>query len=668
MTPPAIPARLGRSVVTAALVLFAVWTLVYQVALLVGLPSTPTLLLSVVIGVGALVLGRRLDPGLPPWLAPLPSGAASLAVLGATVVATGLALAGQRAAALVVALLSAVVALVLTVRTPPTADPDTGNDTGTDTGSDTGSGTEPDTATTPWLWPVGWVAAVVSAGLASLVVRPDGDDAYFVNLSTWVAERGRFPLRDTMISPDLFPALGAHSPPTHSVEGLIGAIARVAGIEAGTAAYVLTAPAATALAVLVLTRLVEEARVPTAPAALLAAVTYLWTTGASGYSFGSFFGVRMWQGKAMLVSIVLPLVLLTGARLVRSGSLRHHLLFGAALVAAVGASNTAVFLAPLLVAGIALAALALRRPRGALRLGAWLAYPLAAGAVSVLLAPASPTVAQRLAEGFTVTSGATTVADPLLTVPGRHGILVVTCLAIGLGALGIRNVVLRLTTTGALVAAGLTLLPGVRDLLSAIGLTAVLWRLWWVVPVPLLLAGLVGAATGRVAERPRVVVAAVAAGAAAVVGLVPLVNGRWVGAEGNGARLASPLSWKVPGGALREARFIESVSEPGDTVLAPWDTSRVLAALSVEVQPVSARRFYLPSYAGTSEAHAGEREVLQVFADERTPQSDTIGEPLELLGVDTACVGRSRGRAIELLEANGFEDVGSKGTITCLRR
>ena len=375
-------------------------------------------------------------------------------------------------------------------------------------------------------------------------------------------------------------------------------------------------------------------------------MTYLWTTGASGYSFGSFFGVRMWQGKAMLVSIVLPLVLLTGARLVRSGSLRHHLLFGAALVAAVGASNTAVFLAPLLVAGIALAALALRRPRGALRLGAWLAYPLAAGAVSVLLAPASPTVAQRLAEGFTVTSGATTVADPLLTVPGRHGILVVTCLAIGLGALGIRNVVLRLTTTGALVAAGLTLLPGVRDLLSAIGLTAVLWRLWWVVPVPLLLAGLVGAATGRVAERPRVVVAAVAASAAAVVGLVPLVNGRWVGAEGNGARLASPLSWKVPGGALREARFVESVSEPGDTVLAPWDTSRVLAALSVEVQPVSARRFYLPSYAGTSEAHAGEREVLQVFADERTPQSDTIGEPLELLGVDTACVGRSRGRAI----------------------
>ena len=90
-------------------------------------------------------------------------------------------------------------------------------------------------------------------------------------------------------------------------------------------------------------------------------------------------------------------------------------------------------------------------------------------------------------------------------------------------------------------------------------------------------------------------------------------------------------------------------------MLAPWDTSRVLAALTVDVQPVSARRFYLPAYAGTPEAHAGEREVLQEFADERTPSTNTIGEPLDAVGVDTACVGSSRGGAVELLEANGFE-------------
>ena len=647
-----VPARLGRAVVVVALVLFAVWTLVYQVALLVGLPATATLLVSVALGVGALVLGRRLDPGLPPLLAPLPSGAASVAVLGVTVMATGLALAGQRVAALLVAMVTAVVALVLTVRTPPTTHAE--------------APTDPDTS--PWLWPVGWVAAVVSAVLASVVVRPDGDDAYFVNLSTWVAERGRFPLRDTMISPDVFPALGAHSPPTHSIEGLIGAVARVAGIEAGTAAYVLAAPAATALAVLVLTRLVEEARVPAAPAALLAAVTYLMTTGASGYSFGSFFGVRMWQGKAMLVSIVLPLVLLTGARLVRTGSVRAHLLFGASLVAAVGLSNTADFIAPVLVAGMALAALALRQPRGALRLAVWVIYPLAVGVVAVLLAPESPSRAEMLSEGFAVASGETRTTDPLNTVPGANGILVATCLAIGLGALGIRNVVLRTATTGALVAAGLSLLPGPRSVLEAIGLAPVLWRFWWVVPVPLLLAGVVGAVSARVAERPRPVVVAVAAGTAVALGCLPLVRGQWVGSEIGGARLATPLTWKVPRGTLAEARFVEAISDPGDTVLAPWDTSRVLSALTVDVQPVSARRFYLPAYAGTPAAHAGARQTLQVFADESTPAENTIAEPLDLLSVDTACVGRSRQAAVDLLEANGFTQVGSKGTITCLRR
>ena len=205
MTSPALlalPARAGRSLVTGALVLFAAWTLVYQVALLVGLPATPALLISVALGVGALVLGRRLAPGRPPLLDALPSGSGSVAVLVATAVGTGLALAGLRVAALALAVVVAAVALVLTARRPRVPESSPPSDAAA-------AHAEPESATSdatsPWLWPVAWLAAGVSGALASIVVRPDGDDAYFVNLSTWVAERGRFPLRDTMISPDLFP-------------------------------------------------------------------------------------------------------------------------------------------------------------------------------------------------------------------------------------------------------------------------------------------------------------------------------------------------------------------------------------------------------------------------------------------------------------------------------
>ena len=80
------------------------------------------------------------------------------------------------------------------------------------------------------------------------------------------------------------------------------------------------------------------------------------------------------------------------------------------------------------------------------------------------------------------------------------------------------------------------------------------------------------------------------------------------------------------------------------------------------------RRAYLATYATTPEARSSSREGLQEFADERTPSTNSIGDDLDAVGVDTACVGRSRGRAVDLLEANGFHVVGSKGTVICLRR
>lgn len=663
----------GRWVVEGSLVLFAAWTAVYQAALVVGLPSTPTLVLALALGTGGLVLLHRLRR--PAWAEHVaaPGVRVTLAVVVATVAATALGLAGYRGPALAAAVVGAALGLGGAARrawraggTEPRGTSDVGLDAaveGRRPRPDEEDPAFPADPTTPrWLWPLGWAAGLASGALASILSRPDGDDAYFVNLSTWVAERGHFPLRDTMISPNTFPANPAHSPPIHSVEGLVGALARIVDVEAGTATYVMVPPVATVLAVLVLTRVIQEARVPAAPWALVAVVGYLWTTGGSGYSLGNFFAVRIWQGKALLVALVLPLVLIFGARLIRRGTPLHHLLFGSALVASVGMSNTAVFLVPVLVAGLVLGAAAVHEVRGALRLVLWVAYPAAVALVTLLLAPASASASQLGAEGFAVR--ASRAADPLLTVPGRDGIFVVTALAIGVGALGLRERTLRTAALGAIVTGGIALLPPVRNLLEAAGLASVLWRMWWVLPIPLLVAGLVGAAAGRVPLGRR---ALVAAPVALAVALVPLVGGKWVGSPAN-ARVVKPTTWKVPPGALEEARFVETISEPGDTVLVPWDTSRVLAALTVDVQPVSARRSYLRTYVGTPGALAGSREELQEFVDEETPDTNTIGDELAALSVDTACVGTARGRAVDLLEANGFEVVGTVNNLTCLRR
>ncbi len=151
----------------------------------------------------------------------------------------------------------------------------------------------------PWLWATGWLVALVCGGLAAFLATPDGDDAYFVNLSTWVAERGNFPLRDTMISSGVFPAIQGHSPPIHSVEGLIGSIARVLGLEAGTVTYVLVPPLVTMLVVLVLTLLIAEAGIPAAPVALLGgtAALPLGHRPRADTAWGWFFALRTGRAR-----------------------------------------------------------------------------------------------------------------------------------------------------------------------------------------------------------------------------------------------------------------------------------------------------------------------------------------------------------------------------------
>lgn len=659
--------RSGRTVVTVALISFAAWTLCYQVALAAGISSGPTLVAATALSVLALVVLFRGPHRSGADLAVeslLPGRRAAIGAVGVTAVATGLALTGLRAPALALGGLAAAIALLALARGPengsaalseqgPQADAPV---------SSTLTGGE-DATPSRLLWPIGWVAAVASAYGAMRIARTDGDDAYFVNLSSWIADRGSFPLNDTMISQDVLPPNGAHSPPTHSVEALIGAVARLTHLEAGSITYLAITPALTFLGVIALTWAVQESRIPAAPAALFASVGFLWTTGGTGYSFGSFFAVRLWQGKAMLLSLAIPLLFILGSRLLRTGGWRNHLLFGSAVVAAVGFSNTSAFLVPLLLGAMFVAGLVLRRPAGAVRVLLWAAYPVASGVVSFLMAPASPADAELAAQGFPTVSAAP--GNPLMTVPGNDGILVVTIVAIGIGALGLGNRTIRTMTAASILVTAVVLLPPTRDLFDALGLRSVVWRMWWLIPVPLLVGGVVGAVAGRVHRRR----ALLAVPLALALAFVPLVGGRWVGADTAKTRIVSPTTWKVQRGALTEAQYAAQISAPGETVLLPAAASSALAGLTVELQPVSARVYYLPTYAGDPLAHAGERRALQRFIDKKTPSdARSLDDELDLLDVSTACVRTTRDGAIELLQGAGYSIVGTVRNLTCLRR
>ena len=63
------------------------------------------------------------------------------------------------------------------------------------------------------------------------------DDAYYINLSTWVVAHDHFPLRDTMFSDQVLPTSYGGGFPITSIEGLIGSLARLLHLPAPTMAY-----------------------------------------------------------------------------------------------------------------------------------------------------------------------------------------------------------------------------------------------------------------------------------------------------------------------------------------------------------------------------------------------------------------------------------------------
>ncbi len=643
-------------------IFFAAWTLTYQLALVVKLGAAPTLAVGVTV---TAIIAILVQPGSSDAWSEADRLSDSRLTVGALVVGflvLALALLDYRGLAVGVLAVGAAGYLVLERLLARRL-----NEVSLSRPEPIGA---PEAA--PGLWLTGWSWALVCGVLSSVLARPDGDDAYFVNLSEWVADRGTFPLRDTMISDQVFPAPASHTPPVHSIEALLGTVSRLTGTSAGSFTYVVMTPVLTALAVLSLTWLVQVCRLRLAPLGLSAAVVFLLMSG-SGASFGNFFAVRMWQGKSVLATVAIPLLTACAIDYIRRGGSRRAILTFLAVVAAVGASNTAVFLVPVLLGGLIVGAYLASGVRRAAGLVAALVYPAVCGFVIIFLAPAkesrTPAAADVAASSGAASLraiGASPYLDPLVAVPGHGGVLVATLLATALGWLGLQSRAARTTVVAVVLAAAVALLPPVTKMVSSsAGVSSVVWRMWWVVPVPLLVAGLVSAAA-LVPLRGRSVVAAAVG---AVAALLPVAGGgSWIGSPANGARWVAPVDWKTPPGAEASARLALKVSKPGDVVLAPWDTSRVLADMSVDVHPVSARTFYLSIYAGIPAARAQDRLALQTFVDSRTPSADVVAGPLRALSVDTACVGPQRGRAVDLLKGLGYRVAARNAKLVCLRR
>lgn len=509
-----------------------------------------------------------------------------------------------------------------------------------------------------YAWPVLAMAAG-TAVLARFILRPDSDDAHYVHLSTWIAQHGEFPLRDTLFSDQVYPAL--YWPPIDSWPAFTGTLSRITGISSPTVVYLIVPPAVAFLAVLALWRLLRAWRVQHAATAVLIALVFLlWnvqTDDDSYRSLANFFLGRIWQGKVVFLCVVVPLLYVYLQRHIERPSRRTTSLLIAGGIAAVGLSTSAMFVVPFL-AVAAMLPVATRAPaRAAGGAIACAGYPLAAAIVTLAL------------DGHTPDAY---VADQIQ--PERLGRLV-----LGIGVLAsigllaallswrvIRAPVGRMMLAGATLCCAIAYTPGIGELvydLTGVGRTQ--WRLVWILPFGALVGALVttaASAIGRPVLRRGLVVAA----AGALV-----LTGTPVWSSANRAEL-SLERWKLDPSASAAAEDIAAVGRPGEVVLVSGKYGVPLAIIDSSVKVVGLR-FYTDALTGE---HVTERARLIRFVQYNGHPGPRVMKDLQVVGVDLVCLRADppqrsrddRDAAHRFLLANGLSTALRTDQISCFRR
>jgi Family of unknown function (DUF6077) len=508
----------------------------------------------------------------------------------------------------------------------------------------------------------GAVATVAwGVGLAVLslfIVRPDTDDAQYVHLSAWIADHGRFPLRDIMFSDGNLPSL--FFPPLSSYEALVGTFARGIPVSVPDLVYLGVTPVASLAAVFALWRLLRTWRVPLAGLALTASVVFLLFEARGHWMPGSYFIGRIWQGKVIYVAVLLPFALSLLAEHAARPSRRGLVLLLATGIAAVGLTTTAIFTLPVLAVACLIPALR-RRPGTALAgMAATAAYPLAMGVLTLVVGGRNPDQ---------YTDSQTTPLYLVHHALGRDQFGAIALFAILAGAVAIpRRTAARMAAVTLAVLAVLYA-NGVPDIVFDLtGLGRVLWRMTWLMPA----AALLGALVVR-AVPARAPLAVRAAPALALCVLMVVVGVPVWAVEARGS-LASHPAWKLWAHDAADAKAILAAAPPNPRVLAPHTTGQALLAISGTVTVVNPLDRYTKSLKQFHpRGKVKQRVVLEHFVKQgfgvitQDHPRRYVRHALHVLRVDVACAFPGHPTDGALLAAAGWTHMRGVPGLSCWR-
>ena len=524
-----------------------------------------------------------------------------------------------------------------------------------------------------------WFAWLIAAGMslvASATLRPQSDDTNYVNISTWIAERGTISIRDTVYSDQVFDT----KPLGSSWESMWGVFAHIINMSAPTLLYVIAVPILTAISIFALDRGMRSMHVRHTNFALIIVSLFLLLDGENIFSFGVFHGPRIWQGKSFFVSAMIPLLIGAGIVWARSGRRNDLIRFLLIAIGATGLTTTATMLVPmftLVVAGVVgyqrgiknagWTSLAMLAP-----LYVGLAFRGTRSADSNAMGHLAPDTL-AFAQPATILSGLDELPDPnefvrLMAEPPFHAALF--SLVMCWGWLGSESRTARRVIAGVSLLWAIVYLPPVLAVIEEItGVAQISWRFWWLLPIPMLLGAAASAcASGliRITSINRHKNLTLGLATALLLALI-VIPGKpvWFSSLGQvnlqSARLMWPPGWKVFGGYYEAMEILDVIAKDGDIVAARQNIEFSMAATTVRIHPVLPKVYWFPEVTGPlGEPQYLDRVTIRQFTskdqDVLLPPLDLSALPgaLQRVGVDVICLDADRPDAIKLVKSFGY--------------
>ncbi len=516
--------------------------------------------------------------------------------------------------------------------------------------------------------------AFVAALLASMTYRTSTDDFYYVNLSTYIYDHGIIPVRDTVLSDQYFTGYARMS----SWEVLWGVFARFIHVHPTLLLYVVFVPLATALSIYVLSLLMEAMGIRHANLALVASTVFLIFDGVQGFTFGAYQGPRIWQGKSFFLAVLIPLLLLTIIRLLRSKNFSDAVLLVAVVVASLGASTT-VFIIGLPMLGVALVLACVNRSRHQIAASTIsIAYLVTCALLFKRMLDASNTASvSALGRGFGVgirnakytTHDAMPQSYDLLTKlsgPAWHSALF--AIAAVLGWIALRGKFSREVVALNFAAWGLISTPVVLKVyMTLTGSAPIAWRYIWLVPIPLLIGATASTLYDGIwlAKANNNVRAGVAVTWIALLAVLPMTLGTppWKIAPGSlvSADLSKPGAYRVGFGYAQTEKALAKVAKPGDTVLARNGISASINTQTTNFYTVGLRPVYVEHATnGFKDGFAQERVDLSLYVGNLTKKPLLTDAQLALdlnrVRVNVVCIAKEQKKQIPTFKKLGYTE------------